>query len=51
MRRRWHQIALRTLNQQVNYPEMNSMKILAIAVAGILIASTAAFAQQPSAGR
>jgi sporulation protein YlmC with PRC-barrel domain len=30
---------------------MNAMKILAIAVAGVLIASTTAFAQQPSAGR
>jgi sporulation protein YlmC with PRC-barrel domain len=44
------------LKQQVNYPEVNAMKvvttkILPIVVAGMLVAGTSAFAQQSSAAR
>jgi sporulation protein YlmC with PRC-barrel domain len=54
--RRWHQIRLWTLKQQVNYPEVNAMKVvtikvLAIVAAGMLVAGTSAFAQQSSAAR
>jgi sporulation protein YlmC with PRC-barrel domain len=54
--RRWHQIRLCTLKQQVNYPEVNAMKVvtikvLAIVAAGMLVAGTSAFAQQSSAAR